>query len=547
VKKFSTTQWFCKVFKALVMLSIYSILCSCSLASISNGLEVKISQSTADALTQFDTVSYLGKTSSTGDSLAFFGVPFAKAPIGDLRWAKPQRLEVSDLEHDKRPVDAKDFAAACLQGEHLADWYKNLIQSFSGDPSKFPDPEYSEDCLYLNIWAPLKSKPSSSKKRPVLVFIHGGSNKGGWSYEPNYIGEQFASRDAVVVSIAYRLGAFGYFSHPGLDQANFGLLDQIEALRWVVRNIANVGGDPSNITVAGESSGAHNIIQLLASPLATNLFQRAVVQSGGWAMYGTATKKSAEHTGLALVSSLIDDQHVEENSDDITKLRKLSASAILEKANEVYQGLSFAPVIDGDSVIQTMQQAVNAGELAKIDLIIGSNANEGLMYVDPSNTLEKWLSSNAPETKLSDIKKYLSSDGSLRNHLDELSTAFDFTCPSLMLAEAMSERGGRSWVYQFTKTRDGELGDAMGAYHGAELPYVFNTHDDWLPTSQTDQMLTQSIMTYWASFTQYGDPNGGSEATWPLFKGQGSSVQILGSRIYSQPHPSEALCAALAN
>ena len=546
MNKFPTTQWFRKVSKTLVMLSIYSTLCSCSLGSISNGLTVDVNQSAADVLTQFDGVNYLGKSSSAGEPLAFLGIPFAEAPIGDRRWATPQRIEAPIVESSKLPVDAKNFAAACLQSEHLADWYKNLIQSFSGDASKFADPEYSEDCLYLNIWAPIKGKPSSPNKWPVFVFIHGGSNKGGWSYEPNYIGEQFASRDVVVVSIAYRLGAFGYFSHPDLDQANFGLLDQIEALRWIKRNIANVGGDPSNITVAGESSGAHNIIQLLGSPLATNLFQRAVVQSGGWAMYGTATKQSAEHTGLALVSSLIDGQHLEENSDDITKLRKLSASAILEKANEVYQGLSFAPVIDGDSVIQTMQQAVNAGELAKIDLIIGSNANEGLMYVDPSNTLEKWLSSNAPKTKLSDIKKYLSSDGSLRNHLDELGTAYDFTCPSLMLAKAMSERGGRSWVYQFTKTRDGELGDAMGAYHGAELPYVFNTHDDWLPTSQADQMLTQSIMSYWSSFTQYGDPNGGSEVIWPLFKGLGSSVQILGSRIYSQPHPSEALCAALA-
>lgn len=544
--KMSPQQAFSKTSWAAIVLSLCFTMVACSVPSWQNGSAAQMKQLEPSPLRQFDGVSYLGVSSSSAGSVAFLGVPFAQAPVGDLRWAQPQALDVADVDQLEPPVEARKFAAACLQSEHLANWYKNLIQSFSADASTFPTPEYSEDCLYLNLWAPVGTKHPASNKRPVLVFIHGGSNKGGWSYEPNYIGEQLALRDVVVVSIAYRLGAFGYFSHPALEQANFGLLDQIEALRWIKRNIASIGGDPSNITVAGESAGAHNIIQLLASPLAKDLFQRAVVQSGGWAMYGTATKQSAEHTGLALTSGLLGESHADANSNAITELRKISASAVLAMASEVYHGLSFAPLIDGDSVTQTMLQAVASGELAKVDLIIGSNANEGLMYVDPLNTIEKWLSENVPTVKLGDIQAYLSADGSLLNHLDELGTAFDFTCPSLMLAEAMSARGGRSWVYQFTKLRDGEQGAKMGAYHGAELPYVFNTHDDWLPTSQDDHMLTESVMAYWSSFSQYGDPNNASEVTWPQFKGKGSAVQILGPRIESKPHPSEALCAALA-
>ena len=556
---FSTPRCISKVYLTLIALSVSIILSACGAPPIANNPTLRSMQLEQLRLAEFNGVSYHGASTPAGDSIAFLGVPFANAPVGDLRWAKPQRFEAVDSHLGQPAVESKRFAPACMQGEHLANWYKGVIESFAADPAAFSGPEYSENCLYLNIWAPVATKSSAAKKRPVLVFIHGGSNKGGWSYEPNYIGEKLASRDVVVVSIAYRLGVFGYFSHPDLDQANFGLLDQIEALRWIKRNIASVGGDPSNITIAGESAGANNIVQLLASPLATNLFQRAVVQSGGWAMYGTPTKQSREHLATGLVTRLLGEAHSTSfhtaspepgnppEQTTLDKLRAVSGRDVLDVASRVYHGQSFGPVIDGNSITKTMLAAIDAGELAKIDLLIGSNANEGLMYVDPSNTIEKWLSENAPTKTLADIKPYLSSNGSRLNHLDELGTAFDFTCPSLMLAKAMSERGGRSWVYQFTKVRDGEQAAEMGAYHGAELPYVFNTHDDWLPTSEADRGLTQSVMAYWTAFMRQGDPNNGAELSWPQFEGQGSAVQILGAPLKSQRHPSDALCAALAN
>ncbi|MFT6047401.1 MAG: para-nitrobenzyl esterase, partial [Arenicella sp.] len=157
-------------------------------------------------------VSYHGRYTLERGVQEFLGIPFAQPPIDDLRWAPPIPVTILS-EQTSQTVVTTEFAPACLQGPHLANWYKNLIDSFSGDANSFPTPSFSEDCLYLNVWSP--ERDASQKKSlplPVLVFIHGGSNKGGWSYEPNYLGERLASKGVVVVSIAYRVGALGFFS-----------------------------------------------------------------------------------------------------------------------------------------------------------------------------------------------------------------------------------------------------------------------------------------------------------------------------------------------
>ncbi len=154
-------------------------------------------------------VTYLGLFDVKTNTEAFLGVPFAEPPIGDLRWLPPKSTQ--DTEEIK---SAKNFAPACFQGTHITDWYKDVAEGFGGNPDEILAPEVSEDCLYLNIWRPAKLK--ESEKIPVIIYIHGGSNKGGWSYEPNYIGRELAKHGIVVVTIAYRLGVFGYFSHPNL-------------------------------------------------------------------------------------------------------------------------------------------------------------------------------------------------------------------------------------------------------------------------------------------------------------------------------------------
>jgi len=217
-------------------------------------------------LTLNDTSVIVGKLAEGGRTESFLGVPFAQPPVGDLRWLPPQPLAKSSAAPQKN-----EFPAACMQGDHIAKWYKNVAAGFGGDPDLIKHPEVSEDCLYLNIWRPA-TEAQSAEMLPVIVYIHGGSNKGGWSYEPNYIGHNLASKGVIVISIAYRLGVFGFFSHPTLEHSNFGLLDQVAALLWVNENILALGGDSAKITVMGESAGANNIDHLMTMPSSKGLF-----------------------------------------------------------------------------------------------------------------------------------------------------------------------------------------------------------------------------------------------------------------------------------
>jgi para-nitrobenzyl esterase len=487
-------------------------------------------------------ISYHGRYTLERGVQEFLGIPFAQAPINDLRWAPPIPVAILS-EQASQTVAATEFAPACLQGPHLANWYKNLIDSFGGDANSFPTPSFSEDCLYLNVWSP---KPDASQKKssplPVLVFIHGGSNKGGWSYEPNYLGERLASKGVVVVSIAYRVGALGFFSHPELQHANFGLLDQIAGLNWIQQNIAKVGGDPNNITVAGESSGASNIGYLMASHQAKGLFQRAIHQSAGWAMYATDHKSTDEKKGLELAASALGSS----GNNDIEQLRQLSSEDLLVKIDEVYKDHSYDPVIDGHSVTQAFAEAAKQGQLNELDLLIGSNANEARMYLGAGETIDSWIADNLaekfPDLSKSIIQANLAQDSQPLEQLDQLATSFNYTCPSLNLAQIKASFGGQTWFYHFTKQRDGDLGAKMGSYHGAELPYVFNTHDDWLPTSTEDRMLTDSIMQYWVNFIRTGNPNSAGLPEWKAYQKHSDPVQFLGIEIKSQLHPSAKLC-----
>ena len=220
----------------------------------------------SDPSFRIDNTSIIGTKSSNNIDI-YLGVPFAEPPINDLRWEK---TKPKTFNQDK--YFAKKFAPACMQGPRIVNWYKGVASGFGGDPEYISMPEISEDCLYLNMWVPKNNDQDS--KTPVLVFIHGGSNRAGWSFEPNYIGEELAEEGVIVITVAYRLGVFGFYSHPQLDVSNFAILDLIEALKWIKNNISKVGGDPSNITISGESAGATNIAHLITSPLSKNLFQK---------------------------------------------------------------------------------------------------------------------------------------------------------------------------------------------------------------------------------------------------------------------------------
>ena len=208
---------------------------------------------------EIDNQTLIGKYSQNKKIASFLGIPFAEAPVGKLRWAAPIPFK---SKNSKRM--ATDFSPACMQHMGILEWYRDLAEIFGNDRNVVADLPIDEDCLYLNIWTPVLDEDANL---PVMVYIHGGSNDSGWSFEPNYHGHALAEKDVVVVSIAYRLGVFGFLSHPDIDEkeikANFGLWDQVTALEWIKKNIKNFGGNPENITAFGESAGAQDILALM--------------------------------------------------------------------------------------------------------------------------------------------------------------------------------------------------------------------------------------------------------------------------------------------
>jgi para-nitrobenzyl esterase len=477
-----------------------------------------------------------------GGIAVFRGVPFAAPPVGELRWRAPQ-------PHTPRtgPQSATAFAPACMQTTYSTDWYARVAAAFGHGPEVAPRPNgVSEDCLYLNIWSP---QLDPDARLPVMVWVHGGSNKGGWSYEPNYIGTRLAARGVVVVSIAYRLGPFGFFSHPLLDNgegepvANFGWLDSGMAFRWVAEHIAAFGGDPDKVTAIGESSGAGDISDWVAAEMAEDrLYRRSIAQSPGGSLENRRTLADEKKTGERLIDSL--ELQGELNSK---RLREIPAGDLLEAATSELQGIYFDAVIDGLTLklrpIESLDQAGTAG----IDVLIGTNTDEWYMYFDENagwDEVQKWIADNAPG-QADPLMAVLEGEQNARRALDRLHTAKRMLCPARYFASKVNERGGRGWVYYFTRQRPGPGGEKLGAYHGTEIPYVFDMHDPWLPTEESDRELTKAVMDYWVQFARSGDPNLPGRPEWPAYRGENPMVMDLGDNIAAMQAPDDKLCELL--
>ena len=456
----------------------------------------------------------------------FLGLPFAEPPLGDLRWERPNAW----IPNPKIKIVAKEFKPACFQNQRIVNWYKRLIKDFGGDPNTFDVPEFSEDCLYLNLWRPTGPK----KDLPVIVYIHGGSNKAGWSYEPNYLGHNIASQDFILISIPYRLGVFGFFSHPEIESPNLALFDQLLALEWIQEYVSFFGGDPSNVTLIGESAGAGGISHLIASPLSKNLFHRAVHQSGG-SSFTYPTSSSG-------VKALADQFSKSFEDPSIKGLKGLSADQVLEVSENVYADHYFNYVIDGLSIEQSLSEAFEYGNIQNVDLIVGTNNDEWSLYFDGNVDVSLWLDQEVSQEKKVKLLELLVNVEDPVRKMDLLITAKNFVCPSLFMARKLRENGNKTWVYQFNRVRDGELAEKFGAFHGAELPYVFNTHDDWLPTNEVDKDLTLAIQSYWLSFAKTGNPNDKVSPVWPVYQAINDPTLVLDAKIFSKQHESSDIC-----
>lgn len=481
-----------------------------------------------------------GAWSGSKDDVATFkGIPFAAPPVGDMRWRAPE-------PHQPRqgPQTALAYAPACMQTDYVVDWYARIAAAFGHDAKVVSQPEgVSEDCLYLNIWTPTLA---ADARLPVMIYVHGGSNRGGWSYEPNYVGDRLAERGVVVVSIAYRLGPLGFFSHPSLDNgqrdpvANFGLLDIEQAFRWTRQNITGFGGDAGNITGFGESSGAGNLLMLaLAGKDREHLFQRIIAESPDAATgeLGTLAEEQLRGQKLAQAAGAI-------ASADSAQLRALPANALLEAADKGLKGRSFKHVLDGLVLERQPLAALESGRGREMDLLVGTNADEWYMHMDPAMGTEevnRWIIDTAPEFAGSLLTE-VADQSDPRKAMDRLLTARDTLCPSRYLAAVVSAQGGQGFVYYFTRGRPGAGGVELGVYHGAELPYVFGQHDDWLPTDDLDHALSQAMMDYWSSFAKNGSPQTTDHPGWPVYTASRQYVMELGDQVHIVKSHHDVLC-----
>ena len=473
-------------------------------------------------------VEYLGKYQIDSNTFIFRGIPYAEPPINNLRWKSPIPAK-KNLN-----IDARKFKAACMQDRYNTDWYHNVIKAFRSDPSLFDHVNsISEDCLYLNIWT--KSLETSARK-PVMVWIHGGNDTAGWSYEPDYIGHNLANKDVVVVSIGYRLNIFGFFRHPNMNEqtGNFGLEDQILALKWLKKNIKYFGGDPNNITIFGESAGGAYVSYHLVSPASEGLFEKAIIQSGGYNLISSYSLLDIQeaHNFAKKATDVI-------SSNNFEALRNIGPNKLLDISKAM--GYPFHPIIDGNLIQKEILNIYSSGDLNKVDLIIGSNKNEEYLYIDKELTLEdliKQIVEMNPDKTDKIISLLDLSDIPLAS--DRLGTNQLTACPSIFIARQMTKSGNKVFQYLFSKQR--LKSENILSYHGAEIPYVFGTHDVYLPTTNNDLKLTVNMMNYWTQFAKTGNPNSNeTDVYWDEF-GDDENYIILDTTIKTDKKMERELC-----
>ncbi len=415
---------------------------------------------------------------------SYKGIPYVAPPVGDLRWRAPQ-----PGPHWTAPRDATAFGPICPQ--HATE---GLIAR-----ANLPQ---GEDCLSLNVWTP------GGKKRPVMVWIYGGGFTQGGASVPRYDGAALARRGVVLVTFNYRVGRLGFFPHPALEDANFGLLDQIAALEWVRRNIAAFGGDPGNVTIFGESAGGVSVDMLMSSPLAKGLFTKAISESGG--LFDPTTRiEDARKGALDFAARL--------NAKDAAALRAASVDAVL-KADDDDDG----PVIDGKVVTEDPRDAFAAGHQAAIPYLTGTNSAEGAM-LGANNS--DWLSKPfAAMRKLYDPVSDVQFAQALFN--DKFMAG-----PTDQLARAAAPRQP-TYVYRFgfLNARARQRGDT-GVPHGGEMVFVFGFGALAAFAPPQDTAMSEMMQLYWTNFAKTGDPNGAGVPLWPRFEGAGPQTLVIEDKV----------------
>jgi para-nitrobenzyl esterase len=444
----------------------------------------------------------------TQNSLSFKGIPYAAPPTGALRWAPTQAAAVRSS-----PFDAKDFGSVCVQ---VSTTFRR--SSIIGD----------EDCLKMNIWKP----KSQGDHLPVMVFVHGGANINGAGNDDLfkttsnlYDGEYLSTLGVVVVTFNYRLGTLGFMAHLALSavsgyagSGNYGVMDQIEALKWVQQNIAAFGGDPKNVTVFGESAGAIDLLGMITSPLAKDLFSRAIIESG---FLTETTLAVSEKLGKDVSKNLGCDQ----NSDVLACMRSKNGADVITAGNPIQSGkmVSSNLTIDNYVLKSGVLAAFRAGNYNHVPVIIGSNADEMTTLAPALTTLpttavdyEKAIQTYFGEQLgRAVLAKYPPYTYGIPAHTFEvlLGDAF-IQCPTRQISRALASQQTPLFRYVFSHVSDNSIFAIFGAGHGLELPYVF--HSAVFFASSREEILSQEITQYWKTFATTGTPTGA--VAWPQFQ-----------------------------
>lgn len=409
------------------------------------------------------------------------GIPYAAAPIGDLRWKEPQPVVEWEGVKIADKFGHPGYQAVHYPGGYTTEWGY-------GDESP-----YSEDCLYLNVWT--KAPGDVNKKLPVALWIHGGGYREGWGSEPEFDGQEWAAKDVVLVSINYRLGVFGFMTHPELSaesphgvSGNYGILDQIQSLKWIKENIAQFGGDPENVTIFGQSAGAGSVRTLCESPLARGLFHKAVIMSGGginvprndasaaaprMMMRSNPTLAESEATGKKVLDWA--------GMTDLQKMRRGSTEMLYTVSNfystvtKERASLTGSPIIDGYVSLKSFDEAARDGSIADVPYMIGYTLND----------------------------------------MGNMSAGIAEFC------KVRESQGGKAWAYEFARPLpdDGSHPEVTarlkGAFHSSDLWYVFKSLKHcWRPWTQGDWDLSEKMLTAWTNFAKYSDPNGAEGGEW---------------------------------
>jgi para-nitrobenzyl esterase len=495
--------------KATCALAVAGLVLGLSTALRADSLAVKTEQG-----------KVLGKTINDGKVKAFLGLPYAAPPVGDFRWKAPE-----PAAKWKGVRDATKFGAHCAQGPVFADMI-------------FQDSGQSEDCLFLNVYAPADSTDKS--KLPVMFWIHGGGYSGGASSEPRHNGDFLPLKGVVLVTINYRLGVFGFLATADLAKeangtaGNYGLLDMASALEWVKANIKKFGGDPDNVTIFGESAGSFAVSTLMASQMAGGLFAKGIGESGAAFsdVLPTDTLEVREKKDGDWVATL--------GVNSLQELRAMSTDKLLDAVKGKQGG--FPPAIDGKLLTEQVADTYAAGKQAHVPLLAGWNRDEGSFQAMRGMTADQWkgMATGLFEDRAPEFLSLYPGDTdaqALRSSIDYGSDSF-IALGTWKWLEA-HRKTGESPVYRYhfeLAAPPSKFHLGSFAFHSDDIEYVFGTLDtrpgsEWRPE---DRKLSDEFMSYWTNFAKTGDPNGPGLPEWPKY-GKGDELIHLDSTITFGP------------